>query len=394
MSESTTTRWRHARCALLGRSRMLPAGTWSSTRRAIASQACGQRLLAHELAHVVQQQRAASVVRRQTAQPAPTGLPDKTSSGMASRDEVVEALTTFLTKVQTEGGTYSVHVTAPVRQALEMLAESNFQARLEIDLFLSRANLPPTPEALAREAATHLPLAIPLESLRRLNRMAAVDPKGTKPATIGTSVGAIFDATIAPLIKALPVSEELRAKIAAAARTAIGDGLVGLVDAAMSNSPIDDKAKAAIHVAIQAAIKQPPAAQKLEPTSPYVPPPPLSAALRRPLLRAGRSVCPPRRTFLINSLRRSTSLDRVGQSPRRPHLRLLESWSRQSRASTGMRWSPRKPAARPTQRNSPTRNCRPRHRGRIGKRPESQAVHRGGDSQRGFSQHSEHASAF
>ena len=130
-----------------------------------------------------------------------------------------------------------------------MLAETISKRGWKINSFLSRANLPPTPEALAREAATHLPLAIPLKSLRRLNRMAAVDPKGTKPATIGTSVGAIFDATIAPLIKALPVSEELRAKIAAAARTAIGDGLgVGLVDAAMSNSPIDDKAKAAMHV--------------------------------------------------------------------------------------------------------------------------------------------------
>jgi Domain of unknown function (DUF4157) len=237
----------------------------------------GQRLLAHELAHVVQQRRGELVVRRQAATPAPTGLPDKVPAGTASKDDVLLALTAFLTRVQTEAGTRTLVVSATVRQALQTLAAGDVNAWLRIDLFLSQPGLPATPEEFARQAVTRLPPLIPRSRLDQLDRIPGVEAKDTRPTTIGTAVGAVFDATVAPLIKALPVSAELRAKIAEAARSAIGDGLVGLVDAAMANSPINDNAKLAIHSAVAAAIKQPAAGRKVDPTSPFVQPTPPGA---------------------------------------------------------------------------------------------------------------------
>lgn len=242
----------------------------------------GQRLLAHELAHVVQQRQAGPVVRRQAAQPAPTGLPDKIPSGTVSRDDVLPVLTAFLTRVQTDAGTYSLKVSAPVWQALRMLVEGDGIAWVRIDSFLSRKDLPATPDEFARQAVTRLPPVIPRSRLDHLERIPTTEAKDTRPTTLGTAVGAVFDATIAPLIKALPIPEDQRAKIADAARSAVGDGLVGLVDAAMAGSPIDDKAKTAIHSAVAAAITQPAAGRKVEPTSPYVQPAPPSAVQPAP----------------------------------------------------------------------------------------------------------------
>jgi hypothetical protein len=232
-----------------------------------------EHLLAHELAHVVRQRHTAPVVRRQVA---PTGLPDKPPSGSVSRDDVLRALTDFLTRVQTAAGTHTLVVSAPVRQALQTLAQGDVNARLRIDLFLSQQALPATPDEFARQAVTRLPPVIPRSRLDHLEQIPTTEAKDTRPTTVGTAVGAVFDATVAPLIKALPISEDQRAKIADAARTAIGDGLVGLVDAAMSGSPIDDNTKTAIHAAVAAAIKQPAAGRKLDPTSPFVQPAPPS----------------------------------------------------------------------------------------------------------------------
>lgn len=227
----------------------------------------GQHLLAHELAHVVQQRHTAPVVRRQ---PAPTGLPDKPPSATVSQDEVLRALTDFLTRVQTAAGTHTLVVSTPVRQALQSLTQGDVNARLRMDLFLSRKDLPSTPDEFARQAVTKLPPVIPRARVDHLDEIPTTEAKDTRPTTVGTAVGAVFDKTVAPLIKVLPISEAARAKIAEGARAAIGDGLVGLVDAAMAGSPIDDKAKSAIHAAVAAAIKQPAAAPKPQPASPFV----------------------------------------------------------------------------------------------------------------------------
>jgi hypothetical protein len=259
------------------------------TERRHPASVAGQRLLAHELAHVVQHQQAGLVIRRQVAQSAPTGLPDKPPSGTASRDDLVLALTDFLTRVQTEAGTRTLVVSAPVRQALQMLAEGDVNARLRIDLFLGQTALPATPDEFARQAVMRLPPVIPRSRLDHLGRIPTTEAKDTRPTTLGTAVGAVFDATVAPIIKALPIPEDQRAKIADAARSAIGDGLVGLVDAAMAGSPIDDKAKTAIHNAVAAAIKQPATGRKVEATSPSVQSAPPSAVPPMPAV-PGQSI--------------------------------------------------------------------------------------------------------
>ena len=235
----------------------------------------GQRLLAHELAHVVQQQ-AGPVVRRQAAQSAPTGLPDKVPSGTASRDDVLLALTAFLTRVQTEAGTRTLVVSAPVRQALQGLVQGDSVAWLRIDSFLSRKNLPPAPDEFARQAVAQLPPTIPRSRLDHLEQIPAIEAKDTRPMTLGTAMGAAFDAITVPLIKALPIPEDQRAKITDLARQAIIDGVFFALRQAMQNSQIDGKAQDAIVNSLGAGTREPTAGRKVEPTSPYVQPAPPS----------------------------------------------------------------------------------------------------------------------
>jgi Domain of unknown function (DUF4157) len=285
-----------------------------ATRHRLAG-VVGQGLLAHELVHVVQQRHTGPRVQRQTAQPAPTGLPDKVQAQTATRDEVILALTTFLTKVQTEAGTPSLHVSVPVQQALQTLAGNSSLARFEIDSFLSRKNLPTTPEAFAREAVNHLPLRIPLDVLSHLERIPAAAPKETRPATLGAALGSVLDLT--PLLKSLHVSPAAQAKIAEAARSATAGTVASLVDAAMAGSQIDGKTQAAIHAAVQAWIDQQPAGRKAaQPTSPYVQPTPPSGVSAPALPGGGLQLSRPTNIPLQQSPQ--VSIPQGGSKPAAP----------------------------------------------------------------------------
>lgn len=235
----------------------------------------GRHLLAHELAHVIQQrptgERGAGTgasgdpstnivhspgpaVQRQ-----PAGLPDKPPTG-ASGDEVLLALTSFFEKVQAAQGSQTLRVTPVVRQVLQSLVVGNGGAALRIDSYLSQRVFPGTPAGLARDAMRHLPLVIARERLARLDTMTPVETPDTRPASIGEAAASVFRKTITPIVNALPISRELKSTITEAALSAVGDGIVGIVDAAMANAPIDDNTKKAIHGAVDQLIKRKPSA--------------------------------------------------------------------------------------------------------------------------------------
>jgi Domain of unknown function (DUF4157) len=244
----------------------------------------GRHLILHELAHVAQQRQASEIspeigasdgalerraeraaaggslgsavglkvpaVQRQAA-----GLPDKPPVGTASRNDVLTALTAFLEKARAAEGTQTLRVTVPVRQALQMLAGDDPGGR--IDGFLSQPGLPSTPAAFALEAVTHLPPVIPRSRLEHLDAIPPKEAKDTRPASIGGALAfATVESTVVKLLKAVGASEDLQTKVVEAVRSAVSTVAAGLVDAAMSNSPLDAQTKAAIHNAVAQAIDQ------------------------------------------------------------------------------------------------------------------------------------------
>jgi hypothetical protein len=183
----------------------------------------GGRLLAHELAHVVQQKQAGSVKEgsvsqardtfEQTADAAASravgGQPAEVkSSGVppgiqrdpetVSRAEVETALTEFLERARRAQGGQFLRVTAEVRRAIEMLARApgpmndtgrtgpNEMMRLmRIQLWLDSRLLPGRPADLAREVAGRLAYPFDAATLELLRQMPVA------PST--TTVGRVRD---------------------------------------------------------------------------------------------------------------------------------------------------------------------------------------------------------
>jgi hypothetical protein len=168
----------------------------------------GSKLLAHELAHVVQQDQgsvsegklnepgdqfeqaadaaASRVVQGQAANLQSSGTaPGVQRDGEpASRAELEATLTEFLQRVLQAQGGRTLRVTAEVRQALEMLAgapdpsyhgpggDPGRGIRLTtIQTWLNGGLLPGDPAAFAREAARRLPNPFNADALERLRRM-------------------------------------------------------------------------------------------------------------------------------------------------------------------------------------------------------------------------------
>jgi hypothetical protein len=175
----------------------------------------GSKLLAHELAHVVQQDQgsvsegkvnepgdqfeqaadaaASRVVQGQAANLQSSGTPPgvQRDGEPASRAELEATLTEFLQRVLQAQGGRTLRVTAEVRNAVEMLAgapDPSYQGpggdpgrgiRLTaIQTWLNGGVVPGDPEAFAREVARRLPNPFNAEALERLRRMRAA-PEST-----------------------------------------------------------------------------------------------------------------------------------------------------------------------------------------------------------------------
>jgi hypothetical protein len=287
--------------------------------------AAGKRLLAHELAHVVQQREAVSIlptigpirdaselaaerfaggatdrpsvastvpaVQRQPVEPAaPTGLPDKPAGDRATEDEIEAALTGFLNRVQHARGGRGLMKDSPVVwQALHTLTRGDSRATLVIDNFLA-GSTSGSPAEFARQARQHLPSRIPRSALDELDKIPSAPSSSGVPGSIGETLDQFVDRTIGPLIKDLTKSKDLQDKLLQAAHAAVTSGVLGMASAAMAN--LDPKARASFGAAIDAAIKQTQKRAQAPVTSPYVAPPPPATMPWAPPASKGQQIVP------------------------------------------------------------------------------------------------------
>lgn len=178
----------------------------------------GRRLIAHELAHVVQQRdagrllpeissardvselaaarcagggsgerpsvvSAVPVIQRQPAEPdRPFMSITKRADGGATDEEIETALTAFLTRVLQAQGGHELRDDELISTGLKMLAGGDFDAVMAIETFLADRGKARSPGALAMQARGHLPSYISPAQLKRLDALAR---QGTDAAVKG-----------------------------------------------------------------------------------------------------------------------------------------------------------------------------------------------------------------
>ena len=236
----------------------------------------GRRLLAHELTHVVQQSQAPAAtpaIQRDTPgqtppaqQPGPAGPGSQvgplsvtkqfTPDGV-SRQDVTKALTDFLYQAQAAQGGQTLHVTDAVKWAVRRMFQGDPTGSANAEAFLAGTALPGSAPEFAAAVARLLPEYVPKSRIAHLATQSPKDTPDKGPKSFGEAAGhVVVDSTVAPLVKRLPIPKDWQEKIIDGARGAVADGLVGLVDQAMSGSPLSAGDKNAIHSAVEAAIKQ------------------------------------------------------------------------------------------------------------------------------------------
>ena len=166
----------------------------------------GRTLIAHELAHVVQQRQTADVkaemsqpgdrfeqaadraaqqaLQGQTAESATGGAPpaiqrQQREGNRASREEASAALEAWLRRVMQQQGWRSVRVTAEVRSAVISLFSGDIGRQIGIEAWLNSPALPGDPADFARQVARRLPETIDRARIERLNRMSGQAPGQT-----------------------------------------------------------------------------------------------------------------------------------------------------------------------------------------------------------------------
>jgi uncharacterized protein DUF4157 len=267
----------------------------------------GDRLLRHELAHVVQQREAAHVadgvsapgdaaehaahavagggsvlkaagtvaaVQRQAA-------PGKEKAAV-TRADVQAALADYLTKVMQEQGGQTLHNTEQVKQAVLMLFKGNPMGMAQAQAWLAGVALPGDPAEFAAQVAHLLPEVIPAENLGPLHAPVKQTPD-RRPKTAGEVAGAaVADPVVTPLARKLPIPKDQQDKVIDAARSAVAAGLVAIVDQVMGNMGVAAGPQAGIHNAVEGLLKQQPGKagdrQQEGAGSPYSNAPPPSVA--------------------------------------------------------------------------------------------------------------------
>lgn len=244
----------------------------------------GDRLLAHELTHVVQQRQAAHVVdgvggpgdSAETAAHAVAhgaGAATTATGGAVhavqrqpvlgkermpvKREEVEKVLADYLEQVLQQQGRRTIDKTPQVINAITSLFRDD-PVQASVELWL-KGITDGTPAGLALEVARKLPAVIPEDRLDKIRGTPKKPSQDKSPKTAGEAMGAgLVDTTVAPLLRKLPLSKDKQDKIIDAARSAVGDGVVGILDAVLDASGIGGPDKGAIHSAVEAAIKQQP----------------------------------------------------------------------------------------------------------------------------------------
>jgi hypothetical protein len=245
-------------------------------------------LLAHEMAHVVQQRYASRVVdgisgpgdaaeiAAETAAHG-TGGPASAFAGgpvpavqrqavlgkervHVKREEVERILADWLVQVLEAQGRRklgSVDLTAPVIDAIISLWPSPYD-RLNMMEELQRMKVG-VPAEVARRVAAKLPAEIPEDRLKKVGGKPTTPTPDKSPNTAGAAAASVVvDSTVAPVVKKLGLSKDKQDAIIAAAKSAVVQGIVSILDQALAATGVAGPGKDSIHAAFEAAIKQQP----------------------------------------------------------------------------------------------------------------------------------------
>jgi hypothetical protein len=243
----------------------------------------GDHLLMHELAHVVQQRRAAHVIDGiSTPTDAAEGAADAVAHGASTasaggavhavqrqavlgkermpvkREDVQQILANYLEQVLYAQGRQTLEKTPQVIEAISSLFKDDPVMQASVEAWL-KGITDGTPEGLARDVARKLPAEIREDRLDKIRGKPKKPTPDQSPKTAGDAAGSVVvDSTVAPLVKKLGLSKDKEDKVISAAKSAVGDGIVGVLDAALDAAGIGGADKNAIHSAVEAAIKQQP----------------------------------------------------------------------------------------------------------------------------------------
>ncbi len=171
-----------------------------------------------------------------------------------SRDDVEQVLTEFFTKLQAAQGGQSLRITDRVRQAGQAVGQGLPSADTKIKTILSNDRENTQPATLARRIAGCLPDRIPRANFDNLLKLAPKELQGTEPQSLSGALAKLLGKEVAAAVSVLP--KQFQDAVKKGIADAIASGIVAAVDKAMSDSPLDQQTKNAIHSAVEAAIKQ------------------------------------------------------------------------------------------------------------------------------------------
>jgi hypothetical protein len=196
------------------------------------------------------------------------------------RAKVEQELTEFLTGLQHDQGGRSVKLGDRVRLAGNALTKGlPCQRKMETMLMqLQQQGTSFVPAELAKKMAAELPDTIPAENFDALTQMSPKEVGKPEHLSVAGALAKVLSPTVHKALGFLP--PDIRKAIEKAMEDAVAAGVAGLVDAALSNSQLDDQTKTAIENAVEAAIKlkqDDPPKRPPDPGAPAQQPPPSAA---------------------------------------------------------------------------------------------------------------------
>ena len=248
----------------------------------------GHALLAHELAHVVQQRQASEVVNEVSAPndaaevAADAAAHGRGQSGsqvaaarvpaiqrqavlgkermQVKREDVERILRDWLIQVVAAQGRQklgSVDLTAPVIDAITSLWQTPWD-RLNVMDELKRMKVG-VPAEVARRIAAKLPEQISEDRLQKIGGKPQPPSPDKNPKNVGDAAASVVvDSTVAPIVKKLGLAKDKQDTIIAAAKSAVVEGVISILDQALDAAGVAGPGKSSIHAAVEAAIKQQP----------------------------------------------------------------------------------------------------------------------------------------
>lgn len=243
----------------------------------------GDHLLAHELAHVVQQRRASALIAgvssphdaaESAADAVAHGSPLSGAGAVHAvqrqavlgkervpikREDVKEILTDYLERVLHEQGGQAIHRTPELIAAISSLFQGNPVMQASVESWLRSNVVDGTPSGLAQQVVAKLPDVIPEDNLKKIRGSAKQPATPYRPKTAADAAGSVVvDSTVVPLVKKLGLSKDKQDKVIDAARSAVGSGGLAVLDSVLDAVGVGGSSKNAIHAAVEGAIKQEP----------------------------------------------------------------------------------------------------------------------------------------